>query len=220
MDEATTALALIWLLSFYFPALVCSVAFAVGVAVRIRGKPGSRTARIGMLVMALAVIGFVGWAGGITASSTIKNVDDGHVAIVYQGGGIIGLKGDGIQLIAPWQEIQTESIRAQQHTFTNVSSFSAEGLEVFASVTVDYRVDREAVLPLYEQVGPSWFDILIEPRINHYMTAAVVRYEADEVMANSEEIAGRLRDALVADLEEFGIAVEGLEVGDWNVTRR
>lgn len=173
-----------------------------------------------MLVMALSVVAFVAWVGGNTGYRTIKIVEDGHVAVVYQGGGIIGLKGDGLQFIAPWQEIKTESIRTRQHTFTNVRSFSAEGLDVFASVTVDYRVDREAVLPLYRQVGPSWFDILVEPRITQLSKAAVVLYEADEVVANTEAIHHRVREALTADLEPFGVAVEGLEISDWNVIRR
>ena len=210
-----------WLVLFIgTTAFICGTAFTIGRVLRRAGGRGSLTSRIGTLLAVLSVIGFIAWAGGATAYQTVKFVEDGHVAIVYQGGGIVGMKGDGLQFIAPWQEIRTESIRTRQHTFTNVSSSSAEGLDVLASVTVDYRIDREAVLPLYEQVGPSWFEILIEPRINHYMTAAVVRYEADEVTTNSEEIHRRVREALSADLAPYRVAIEGLEISGWNVIRR
>jgi prohibitin 2 len=220
MDESTIKLSLILLWILLVPGPICGVAFVIGVVMRSQGERGGRIARIGTLVMALSVLAFVGWVGGTIASSTIKNVESGHVAIVYQGGGIIGMKDDGLQFIKPWQEIRTESIRVQRHTFSNVSGFSEEEPDVLASVTVAYRVEREAVLDLYRQVGPNWFDLLLEPGINHYFKATVMRYEVDEVVANGEEIEALVRDAMTADLAEFGITVEGLEIGDWNVTRR
>ena len=108
----------------------------------------------------------------------------------------------------------------QEHTFTHVSGFSAEVRDVIASVTVDYRVDREIVLRLYREVGSDWFNILVEPRVRQYFKAEVVLYDADEVVANAEEIEGRVRDALVADMGLFGVVVEGLEISDWTVWDR
>ena len=211
---------MVWFVSVAIAIVLCGVAFLFGRAMRSEAEPGSPEADRGLIVIVLATIVFVIWVGAHTALSALKQIEAGHVGVVYEFGEIVGLKGDGLQFISPWQEIKTESIRTQQHTFTNVRSFSAEGLDVFASVTVDYRVDRESVLLLYKFVGPSWFDILVEPRINQFLKAAVVRYEADEVMANSEEIESRLREALGTDLETYRIAVESLEISEWNMKRR
>ena len=211
---------MVWFVSMAWAAVLCGGWLIVGVVLWSVGAAGSARARIGKVVVALAVIAILAWPGGYTASRMVKVVEDGHVAIVYQHGEIVGGQGDGLQVIAPWQTIRTESTRAEEHTYTDVRGFSAETLDVVVSVTVVYRVEREMVLDLYRHVGPDWFDILTEPRVRQFFKAEVVLYDADEVVANGEAIEGEVRDALVADMEHFGVAVEGLEISDWTVWDR
>ncbi|MCY3881886.1 MAG: SPFH domain-containing protein [Chloroflexi bacterium] len=209
-----------WFLSVILAGLVCLVLYLIGWMRWREWGASSSQGRIGGFVAILAIAVFLGWAGGHTAYAGLKRVEDGHVAVVYQWGEVTGMKGDGLQFIAPWQQIRTESTGVQEHTFTHVSGFSAEVRDVIASVTVDYRVDREIVLRLYREVGSDWFNILVEPRVRQYFKAEVVLYDADEVVTNAEEIEGRVRDALVADIGLFGVVVEGLEISDWMVWDR
>ena len=201
---------MVWFVSIAVAIVLCGVAFLFGRAMRSEAEPGSPEADRGLIVIVLAVIVFVIWAGAHTALSSLKQIEAGHVAVVYQFGEIVGSRGEGLQFIGPWQEIRTESIRVQRARFDNVSGFSAETQDVIISTTVNYQVDPGAVEFLYRTVGPNWFDILVEPRINQYFKAETVKYNTVDIAPNRETIRENVRAALAADLREFSVTVQDL----------
>lgn len=201
---------MVWFVSVAVAIVLCGVAFLFGRAMRSEAEPGSPEADRGLIVIVLAIIVFVIWAGAHTALSSLKQIEAGHVAVVYQFGEIVGSRGEGLQFIAPWQEIRTESIRVQRARFDNVSGFSAETQDVIISTTVNYQVDPGAVEFLYRTVGPNWFDILVEPRINQYFKAETVKYNTVDIAPNRETIRENVRAALAADLQDFSVTVQDL----------
>ena len=201
---------MVWFVSVAIAIILCGVAFLFGRAMRSEAEPGSPEADRGLIFIVLAIIVFVIWAGAHTALSALKQVEAGDVAVVYQFGEIIGQKGEGLQFVAPWQEIRTESIRVQRRQFSNVSGFSSETQDVVVTATVNYRVDPGAVQNLYRTVGVNWFDILVEPRINQYFKAETVKYSTVDIAPNRETIRKNVKDALAADLQNFSVTVEDL----------
>ena len=201
---------MVWFVSVAIAIILCGVAFLFGRAMRSEAEPGSPEADRGLIFIVLAIIVFVIWAGAHTALSALKQVEAGDVAVVYQFGEIIGQKGEGLQFVAPWQEIRTESIRVQRRQFSNVSGFSSETQDVVITATVNYRVDPGAVQNLYRTVGVNWFDILVEPRINQYFKAETVKYRTVDIAPNRETIRKNVRDALALDLQNFSVTVEDL----------
>lgn len=201
---------MVWFVSIAVAIVLCGVAFLFGRAMRSEAEPGSPEADRGLIVIVLSIIVFVIWAGAHTALSSLKQIEAGHVAVVYQFGEIVGSRGEGLQFIGPWQEIRTESIRVQRARFDNVSGFSAETQDVIISTTVNYQVDPGAVEFLYRTVGPNWFDILVEPRINQYFKAETVKYNTVDIAPNRETIRENVRAALAADLRDFSVTVQDL----------
>ncbi|MCY4392528.1 MAG: SPFH domain-containing protein [Chloroflexi bacterium] len=201
---------MVWFVSVAIAIILCGVAFLFGRAMRSEAEPGSPESDRGLIIIVLAVIVFVIWVGAHTALSALKQVEAGDVAVVYQFGEIIGQKGEGLQFVAPWQEIRTESIRVQRRQFSNVSGFSSETQDVVVTATVNYRVDPSAVQNLYRTVGVNWFDILVEPRINQYFKAETVKYSTVDIAPNRETIRKNVKDALAADLQNFSVTVEDL----------
>ena len=201
---------MVWFVSIAIAIILCGVAFLFGRAMRSEAEPGSPEADRGLIIIILSIIVFVVWAGTHTALSTLKQVEAGNVAVVYQFGEIVGSRGEGLQFIAPWQSIRTESIRVQRARFDNVSGFSAETQDVIVSTTLNYRVDPSAVETLYRDVGPNWFDILVGPRINQFFKAETVKYNTVEIAPNREAIRNAVRNALAADLQSYSVTIEDL----------
>ena len=201
---------MVWFVSVAIAIVLCGVAFLFGRAMRSEAEPGSPESDRGLIVIVLSIIVFVVWAGAHTALSSLKQIEAGNVAVVYQFGEIIGQKSEGLQFVGPWQEIRTESIRVQRHQFSNVSGFSSETQDVVITATVNYRVDPGAVQNLYRTVGVNWFDILVEPRINQYFKAETVKYSTVDIAPNRETIRKNVRDALALDLQNFSVTVEDL----------
>ncbi len=205
---------MIWFGSIIFATVIAAFAFFVGRALKNESEPGSPDAARGMLIMGAAVVVWVLWVGAHTAIASIRQVPAGNVAIVYQFGEIIGQRGEGLQFIAPWQETRTENIRVQRQRFDNVNAFSRETQDVFISATLNFSVSPAAVQQLYRNVGPTWFDILVEPRVNDYFKQEVVSYETVEVAPNRENIRQAVLSRLSQDLGTFSITVNDLLIDE------
>lgn len=207
-----------WFISVAFAVVICGVAFLIGRAMRREAEPGSPESDRGMIVAVAAVIVFVLWVGAHTALTALKPIEAGSVGVVYQFGEIVGQKGEGLQFIAPWQELRTESIKVQRKRFDNISGFSRETQDVIVSTTLNYRVDPAAVQQLYRTVGPNWFDTLVEPRINQFFKAETVKYNTVDIAPNREQIRLDVQAKLDADLRQFSITVEDLLIDNIDFT--
>jgi regulator of protease activity HflC (stomatin/prohibitin superfamily) len=203
-----------WIFSMVLAVAVCGGVIVLGRQIRREGEPGSPEADRGLLVMIVGVIVFALWAGLHTAAASIRQVEAGHVALVYEFGEIVGQKSEGIQFVAPWQMTRTESTQVQSQTFENINSFSAETQDVFIIATLNYRVSADAIQGLYRDVGRNWFTALVQARVNNFFKEEVVKYEAVEVAPNREGIRRAVLDKLDADLDRFSINVEELLIDD------
>lgn len=199
-----------WVGSMIVALVICGALFFIGRAARSGAQPGSPERFRGTIAMVAGAVLFVLWAGLHTVFASIKPVEAGHVGVVYQFGEIVGQKGEGLQVIAPWQDLRTESIQVQRFRFDNITAFSAETQDVFVVATVNYSVSPNAVQRLYRQVGPNWFDRLIEPRVFNFFKEETVKYSTVDVGPNREQIRTAVRNRLTTDLEQYSIQIDEL----------
>ncbi|MGE3076683.1 MAG: prohibitin family protein [Dehalococcoidia bacterium] len=199
-----------WVVSMVMAIIVCGAILFVGRAARGAANPGSPERFRAMIVMVAAGVLFALWAGLHTALASIKPIEAGHVAVVYQFGEIVGQKSEGLQFIAPWQKIRTESVQVQRHKFEQINAFSAETQDVFVDATVNYSVSPDAVQTLYRNVGANWFDRLIEPRVNNFFKEETVKYSTVDVGPNREQIRTAVRERLSQDLGQYSIQINDL----------
>jgi len=201
---------MIWIASMLIATIVCTVGVLVGRAIRKQAPPNSPQAAQGLAIMGGAVLVWVLWVLLHTAFASTRQVEAGHVAIVYQFGSIVGQRDEGLEFILPWQETRTESTRVQRERFENVNAFTAETQDVFIIATLNYSVAPGAVQNLFRTVGPAWFGLLVEPRVNDFFKQEVVKYEAVDVAPNREAIRQAVKARLLADLENYSITVVDL----------
>jgi regulator of protease activity HflC (stomatin/prohibitin superfamily) len=199
-----------WVVSIILAFVICGVVFLVGRAAHGPANPGSPERFRAMIIMMGAGALLVVWAGLHTVLASVKPIEAGHVGVVYQFGEIVGQKEEGLQFIAPWQSIRTESVQVQRFRFDDITAFSAETQDVFVVATVNFSVSPGAVQQLYRSVGANWFDRLIEPRVNNFFKEETVKYQTVEVGPNREQIRTAVKNRLSADLEPFSITINDL----------
>ncbi len=199
-----------WVVSVVMALLICGAVFFVGRAARGAAAAGSPERFRAMAVMIGAGVLFVLWAGLHTVIASVKPIEAGHVGVVYQFGEIVGQKSEGLQFIAPWQKIRTESVQVQRYKFENINAFSAETQDVFVVATVNFSVQPGAVQGLYRTVGANWFDRLIEPRVNNFFKEETVKYSTVDVGPNREQIRTAVKNRLAADLAPYSIEINDL----------
>ena len=113
-----------WFISVAFAVIICGVAFLIGRAMRREAEPGSPEADRGLIVTVAAIIVFVLWVGAHTALTALKPIEAGSVGVVYQFGEIVGQKGEGLQFIAPWQDLRTERHQGPAQALRTTSAAS------------------------------------------------------------------------------------------------
>lgn len=199
-----------WVVSMILALGICGAVFFVGRVARSGASSNSPERFRGTIAMVAAGVLFALWAGLHTVAASVKPIEAGHVGVVYQFGEIVGQKDEGLQFIAPWQSMKTASIRVQRQRFENISAFSKETQDVFITVAVNFSVSKDQVQTLYRQVGPNWFDVLIEPRVANFLKEETVRYTSVEVAPNREAIRVAVRARLSEDLKARSITINDL----------
>ena len=193
-----------------------------GIGLRRQGKRDEGTAWI--LASALAVIVVV---GGWGAFRSFYSVNAGHVLVVRQFGEIIGQRGDGFQTIAPWQSAeevstQVESQRFQmddrtgagEGTISSGPAISEETQPVYAVVTLNYRVSDKAVQELYTDVGSTYFEKVVAPRVFQVFKNETVKFKSVSVAPNREQIREAVQLELDRQLNGFSIDVVDFLIND------
>jgi len=193
-----------------------------GIGLRRQGKRDEGTAWI--LASALAVIVVI---GGWGVWRSFHSVNAGHVLVVRQFGEIIGQRGDGFQTIAPWQSAeevstQVESQRFQmddrtgavEGTILSGPAISEETQPVYAVVTLNYRVSDKAVQELFTDVGSTYFDKVVAPRVFQVFKNETVKFMSVGVAPNREQIRQAVQLELDRQLDGFSIDVVDFLIND------
>jgi regulator of protease activity HflC (stomatin/prohibitin superfamily) len=194
----------------FLATIVCGLAFGVGRLTRHTAKPGTPAADRGMLVMSAAVGVFVLWTVVQTAVASVKQVEAGHVGVVYQFGSIVGQRSEGLQFIAPWESMRTASVQVQRAQFSKIENFTSETQDVFIDATVNYSVSEKAVQNLYRTVGANWFDRLVDARVQNFFKEETVKFTAVDVAPNREVIRTAVRDRLAKELAPYSVTIQDL----------
>lgn len=146
----------------------------------------------------------------ITVLMSVHPVKSGDVGVVSRFGQIVGQRSEGLAVIAPWETMQTVSIRTQRATFDQLSAASSETQDVFLRVSVNYSVSANAVQNLIRNVGTNWFDVLLVPRVTNFVKEVTATYRATDIVPGREEIRRAVRDRLAVDLDQYSITINDL----------
>jgi regulator of protease activity HflC (stomatin/prohibitin superfamily) len=204
--------------------IVAGIAVANGVGMRRAGKRDEGTIWIGGALLAVLVL-----VGGWGAWRSFHSVEAGHVLVVRQFGEIVGQRGDGFQTIAPWQSAEEVSTQVESRSFQmddraqvatlegairTGPSISEETQPVYAVVTLNYRVSDQAVQQLYTEVGGTFFDKVVAPRVFQVFKNETVKFKSVEVAPNREIIRQQVQAELDRQLEDFSIDVVDFLIND------
>jgi len=148
-----------------------------------------------IVIIALLVI------AAITAITiVVKSVQDippGHKAVVFEkwGGGlnVETVYGEGMQLIAPWNELIVYDVR-QKNSDMTLNVLDKNGLEVGIDISILYNPMPLQIGNLHNTIGRDYESVVVVPRS---------RSAGREVAGNfnSEELYSSKRDALQTQIE-------------------
>lgn len=213
---------MLWIISIIFASLVSLVLLGVGLMnPKFKDEDGEHS--IGALLVAAALVLFVVWGGGHTIAASVKQVDVGHVGIVYTFKNITGQTSEGLQWIAPYQNLRVESVQVQKYSTADVpidqlsgiavpvghvATASKETQDVFVKASLIFRVSSDTIQSLLRNVGANWRDRIVAPNMLNYLKEETAKYNSIDIIPSREEIRLALRDKLSVELAKYSIDVQ------------
>lgn len=142
----------------------------------------------------------------VSIVSSVKAIPVGKVAIVYQFGAIVDQKSEGLQVVYPWRDVKLANVMVQKQQM-QLQCFSQETQDVTVDVTINFRVSPEFIKELYRSIGPSYYDVVIKPKILQITKDETVKYKTVEVAPNRENIRKAVQTRLQTELKANSIDV-------------
>lgn len=123
----------------------------------------------------------------------------------------------GIHIKAPWQKVVTMNNQEQRSQFT-FEAFSSDIQQVSVAGSINFNIDKSTAMTLYREIGTSYVNTLITPRLFENVKAVFSRYEAEDLIAKRDILSGEILSMMVEDLNGYGINVLSISIEDIDFT--
>lgn len=123
----------------------------------------------------------------------------------------------GFHFKAPWQKIVTMNNQEQRSQFT-FEAFSSDIQQVNISGSINFNIDKSTAMTLYREVGTSYVNTLINPRLYENTKAVFSRYEAEDLIAKRDVLSDEILGMMIGDLNGYGINVLSISIEDIDFT--
>jgi regulator of protease activity HflC (stomatin/prohibitin superfamily) len=148
-----------------------------------------------------------------SAAMSFHTVGQREVAIVYNFSGTIsGKKDPGVVTTKPWEHIKKENVGILHDEWAfsiedNTSAVSKDQQRIGALLSVNYQIDSDKVVDLYDRVGASWKTIIIDARIPQVFKEVTATYATADITANREQLRIDTKKRLTTELAPYDINV-------------
>jgi regulator of protease activity HflC (stomatin/prohibitin superfamily) len=170
---------------------------------------GGRTLVRGVGVLVLLVLAV------IVASSATSCVRTGHVGVVSVFGRVTGQAlGEGIHIVNPLANVTELSIKTQEIK-EKAAVPSKEGLIMGLEASILYHLDPAQAAIVYQQVGPTFADVLLVPTFRSAIRAITAGNTAASLYSDGREgIAQQILEDVRRQVAPRGIIVENVLLRD------
>lgn len=166
-----------------------------------------------MLMGIGAVVAF-GVAAVILIFSVIVIVPAGHrgVAVTFGEVNMVPL-GEGPNIVAPWSDVEDINVRTQKVVEVQEAE-TKDTQTVRVELMLNWHADPSFVSEVYRDVGPDFADKLIPLATQECLKAEVAKYDVTQIVAQRHVIKAAVETALSAWLDDEGIILDAVAVGN------
>ena len=147
-------------------------------------------------------------AAALAVMSCVVSIPTGYTGIVTTFGRVEDRTLDaGLSFIAPWQAVVKMDNRVQEFS-EDLMCFSSDIQEVSASVTVGYRINQNAAMNLYKEVGKNYKDIIILPKMREVVKTGLAKYTANDLIESRAQAVNEITETLATELSNYNIELD------------
>lgn len=141
------------------------------------------------------------------------SVPTGSRGVVTQFGKIIGVEGEGLAVLWPWQKLSNFSIRAEQADIKDAEGSTSDTQPVHVSLTVRYSISVDKVSEVFEKYSHSGnLASYVQTASQEIFKAVTARYTAVDLIAKRALVSHDIGIALREKLSIYGANVISIDM--------
>jgi regulator of protease activity HflC (stomatin/prohibitin superfamily) len=164
--------------------------------------------RIGIGV-AVVVVLFILWP--------FYSVPTGSRGVVTQFGKIVGIEGEGLAVLPPWQKLSNFSIRAEKADIENAEGSTSDTQPVKVSMTVRYSIATDRVSEVFEKYSHDGdLSSYVQTATQEIFKAVTAKYTAPELITQRAKVSNDINAALREKLSLYGAQVINIDMRNFS----
>ncbi len=169
--------------------------------VNVQGRPWKRIAiGVGIVIAVLILWPFY-------------SVPTGSRGVVTQFGKIVGIEGEGLAVLPPWQKLSNFSIRAERADIENAEGSTSDTQPVKVSMTVRYSIATDRVAEVFEKYSHDGnLSSYVQTATQEIFKAVTAKYSAPDLIAQRAKVSNDINAALREKLSLYGAQVINIDM--------
>ena len=169
--------------------------------VSMQGRPWKRIAIGVAIVIALLIL----WP--------FYSVPTGSRGVITQFGKIVGIEGEGLAVLPPWQKLSNFSIRAERADIDNAEGSTSDTQPVKVSMTVRYSIATDRVAEVFEKYSHDGnLSSYVQTATQEIFKAVTAKYTAPDLIAQRAKVSSDINAALRDKLSLYGAQVINIDM--------
>jgi len=172
-------------------------------AMRVAMKKGP--ARLGLIIAGIVV--------GLLILHPWVQIGAGERGIVLNFGAVQdNVLGEGLHFRVPvMQRVAVMDVKVQK-SLTNAAASSSDLQEVSSEVAVNYHIIPDKANVVYQTIGISFKERIIDPAVQEMVKAVTARYTAEELITKRPAVSEEMRATLSERLRAYNIHVDAFSI--------
>lgn len=141
------------------------------------------------------------------------SVPTGSRGVVTQFGKIIGVEGEGLAVLPPWQKLYLFSIRAEAADIEKAEGSTSDTQPVHVSMTVRYSIALDKVAEVFEKYSHDGnLSSYVQTATAEIFKAVTAKYTAVDLIAQRAKVSSDISSALREKLSIYGAQVINIDM--------
>lgn len=172
-------------------------------------KQPQKTGRLAVLIILLIIVIALG-------SSSFTIVQAGQRGIVLQLGAVKPVVlNEGFHLKIPViQQILPIDVRVQKAQ-SDQTAASKDLQVVTTTVAVNFHLEPEQVNKLYQGVGLSFKERIVDPAVSEALKAVTAQYTAEELISKRSEVSIKVKEVLASKLATYFMTLDEINITEF-----
>ena len=141
------------------------------------------------------------------------SVPTGSRGVVTRFGAIVGIEGEGLTVLPPWEKLSIFSIRTETANVQNAEGATSDTQPVTTSLTVRYAIQPDKVSEVFEQYSHDGdLSSYVDTATHEIFKSVTARYDAPDLISQRPKVSADIYDALGIKLAKYGARVINIDM--------